>query len=315
MSVQPATALSLAALGLAGLSLALHFDRPEPERPPVTPVAEESITPKTDPVPDIQSATLTETEAAKPAPVNPEWTDKIARLERQVQGLQRILRASGLDFAVPLWESQPGGADLVFEQLGKEAAGRAQFEARREELNRQAADLRDSDYARYGAERYRELEELYRSSKPGRGTGTAEEQASRTQALNRMLEEFPEAYETGVAVAEQALHEALNGNTAQVETYLQTLADTSPYANIVTEQGLEAVPTIQTFLARQYIDQNRVEEATVLLTRIAQDYPDSLIVEPSPGNLPSSPRTALEIATELQQQLGVSGNPASPTAQ
>jgi hypothetical protein len=191
--------------------------------------------------------------------------------------------------------------------LGKEAAGRAQFEARREELSRQAQASQDKDYSRYGAERYGELEDLYRAARPGRGAETEEDRTKRTNALNQMREEFPEAYATGTAIAEQALSEALNGNAAQVEAYLQSLTENSQYANIVTDQGVEAVPNIQAYLARQYIEQNRLDEAVALLDDLSQRFPDSLIMEPNVGGPPSPPRSARDIAAELRQQI-VTGN-------
>jgi len=299
--------LSLVALVLALTSVVMQLDwnRQDPEttdieeqKPDQGASGEKAL------LADLEPASADDTSSSKPSDVPNPLEEKIARLERQLDRLQRLVRASGLDYAAPAWGSYPEGPGPIFEQLGREAADRVRFETRREELTQQAAEIRDKDYLRYGPEGYRELEELYRSARPGRGAETDEQRGARTQALNRMIDEFPDAYETGVAIAEQALREALDGNTEEVESHLQTLLETSPHRNIVTEQGMEATPTIQTFLARQYIEQDRIEEASSLLNQLAENYPDSLIVEPSPGNAPSSPRTALEIATELQQQLG-----------
>jgi len=131
-----------------------------------------------------------------------------------------------------------------------------------------------------------------------------EDRAARTSSLNRLVEEFPDAYATGVAVAEQALSEALDGNAGQVESYLQTLRESSQYTDIVTDQGVEAVPNIQMYLARQYLEQNRVDEAAALLDELSTRYPDSLIMEPNTGGPPSPPRTVQEVTTELRQRLG-----------
>jgi hypothetical protein len=240
---------------------------------------------------------------AKLKDASAQLTEKVARLERGFEGLNRLMRASGLDTAVPLWGEGPGGPGPLFEQLGKEAATRAQFEARREELTRRAAESRDKDYARLGAERYSELDALYKAARPGRGTDSQESKTKRTEALSKMVDQFPEAYATGVAVAEQALTEALDGNAGQVESYLQTLKESAQYGDIVTDQGVEALPNIQAFLARQYIDQNRVEEAATLLEDLSQNYGDSLIIEPTTGGPPKAPRTAKEIVDELRQQL------------
>ncbi len=292
-SAQLALPLSLAALVLAGLSLGLQYWAPDRQRE-APPIQVSSA-----PEPELQAQRLTEEQEA-PDPL----AAQVAQLEQRIVRLQRLIQQIQADPALPFW-SDPAGAltPQALEQLGKEAASRARFESRMAELNQLAAEYRDNDYLRYGPERYRELETLYRQAKPKRGPQSEADRKAQVAALNRMQEEFPEAYETGVAVAEQALQEALNGNLSQVEAYLQTLSETHPNTNLITEQGLEAVPTLQTFLARQYLEQGRTEEAAAMVDQLAQNYPDSLIVEPGPGNAPSPPKTAAEIAEELRQQL------------
>jgi hypothetical protein len=229
---------------------------------------------------------------------------RLDHVERGLAGVNQLIRSSGLDVAVPMWDPGPGAPGQLFEQIGKEAASRAHFESRRDELQRKAAESQNVDRARYGEARYAELEELYRKARPGRGMSSQEDRAARTSSLNRLVEEFPDAYATGVAVAEQALSEALDGNAGQVESYLQTLRESSQYTDIVTDQGVEAVPNIQMYLARQYLEQNRVDEAAALLDELSTRYPDSLIMEPNTGGPPSPPRTVQEVTTELRQRLG-----------
>ena len=307
--LQLSITLSIVAIILALLSVTMQFDWNKLDTETSVVTDEVQKTDNSDRIttlPNSNAVTFVDTTMdANPRTDYLQLEEKIARLERQLEGLHRLIRSSGLDLAIPLLGDHPGGPGSLFEQLGKEAASRAQFEMRREELSQQAANIRDNDYSRYGPDRYRELEELNRAARPSRGPDNEQDRTKRSKALDQMIEEFPDAYETSVAVAEQALHEALSGNTEQVEAHLQTLAETSPYTNILTEQGMEALPTIQTFLARQYIDQNRIEEASDLLNQLADKFPNSLIVEPSSGSVPTQPRTALEIVNEIRQEQGL----------
>jgi len=302
------TALSIVAIILAVVSIGLQVRRDVQYRSAAglaaltSDAASKDATPAKPQGADAANSATAELES-KLTETSAQLTAKVARLEKGLDGLNRLMRASGLDTAVPLWGEGAGTPGPLFEQLGKEAATRAKFEARREELTRRAALSRDKDYARYGAERYGELDALYKAARPGRGNDSEESKAKRTEALGKMVEQFPEAYATGVAVAEQALTEALDGNASQVEAYLQTLKESAAYGDIVTDQGVEALPNIQAFLARQYIDQGRYDDAAALLDDLTQNYGDSLIIEPTTGGPPKAPRTAAELVAELRQQL------------
>jgi hypothetical protein len=309
-TVQLPTAISVVALVLSLVSVGVQVRRDWPSltTPTIgvvgtdTPAAVDS---KTEPKPSEGDGAVfapADLEARLTA-TSAQLTEKVARLEQGLDGLNRIMRASGLDTAAAHWGAGLGAPGPLFEQLGKEAASRVRFEARREELTRRATENRERDSARYDSERYSELEELFKAARPGRGQDTEEGKTKRTDSLNKLVEEFPEAYATGVAVAEQALSEALDGNTGQVESYLQTLRESSEYGDIVTEQGVEALPNIQAFLARQYIDENRIDEAISLLQDLSTNYSDSLIIEPTTGGPPKPPRTVQEVVDELRQQL------------
>ena len=306
-SVQLPTAISVVALVLSLVSVGVQVrrDTQDPRLPAIGLAADAGGAKDSKPQSaEINAAVLAAADIeSKLTDTATQLTEKVTRLERELEGLNRLMRASGLDTAVPLWGGGPGAPGPLFEQLGKEAATRAQFEARRQELSRRAAENRDKDYSRYGAERYGELDALFKASRPGRGQETEEGKTKRTDALNKLVEEFPEAYSTGVAVAEQALNEALDGNTAQVESYLQTLKESSQYGDIVTDQGVDALPNIQAFLARQYIEESRIDEAISLLDDLSANHSDSLIVEPTTGGPPKPPRTVQEVVDELRQDL------------
>jgi hypothetical protein len=305
--VQLPTAISIVALVLSLVSIGVQVrrDTQGPHIPDIGLAGDSAGAKDTkSQSPEMDAAVLATADLeAKLMGTSAQLTEKVARLERDLEGMTRLLKTSGLATAVPLWGGGPGAPGPLFEQLGKEAATRAQFEARRQELSRRAADSRDKDYARYGTERYSELEELYKAARPGRGQDTEEGKTKRTDALNKLVEEFPDAYSTGVAVAEQALTAALDGNTAQVESYFQTLKESSQYGDIVTDQGIDALPNIQAFLARQYIDQNRIDEAAALLEDLSASHSDSLIMEPTTGGPPKPPRTVQEVVDELHQKL------------
>lgn len=303
-------AISVVALVVSLVSVGVQIRR-DAQRPTTATIASVStdtaavVDPKSQPTPtEVDAGALaTANLEAKLMDTSAQLTEKVARLEKGLDGLNRIMRSSGLDKAAGLAGGGPGTPGPLFEQLGKEAASRAQFAARREELTRRATESRDRDYARYGAEQYSELSELYKAARPVRGADTAESKATRTDALNKMVEQYPDAYSTGVAVAERALSEALDGNTGQVESYLQTLRDTAQYGDIVTDQGVEALPNIQAFLVRQYIEENRVDDARSLLDELSQTHSDSLIIEPTTSGPPKAPRTAKEVVDELRQAI------------
>ncbi len=312
-SIQLPTAISVLALVFSLFSIGMQVRRDAQSQPPIAigsvgaglNTAVDSK-PQTKPT-EVDAAVLAAAEfQARLTDTSTQLTEKVTRIEKGLNELNHLVRASGLDTAAALFGGGPGTPGPLLEQMGKEAASRAQFGARREELTRRAAESRDKDYAQLGAERYSELSELYKAARPVRGADTEEGKTKRTDALNKMIDDYPESYSTGVAIAEQALSEALNGNTGQVESYLQTLRESGQYGDIVTDQGIEALPNIQAFLARQYIEQNRFDEARSLLDELSQSHSDSLIIEPTTGGPPKAPRSTQEIVDELRQELGVS---------
>ncbi|MBK1693671.1 hypothetical protein CKO09_02795 [Chromatium weissei] len=226
-----------------------------------------------------------------------EQNRKIDKLDQRFSRLEQIIRVSGLDtMPHPLGTNAP-----LLTHIGEEYATRARFEERRKQLLDHSFEMRQHDLDTYSSENYRQISELYEKARPKRGTETQEQQTEREAALNKMMNKYPEAWSTNVAVAEQALTDAFNRNTSNVETYYQSLLDKSPYSEIVTEQGINAIPTLQTYLARQYVENGRSEDASAMLD-VLSSQGDNIILEPNEMGEPTA-RTAQEIVIDLREKL------------
>jgi hypothetical protein len=101
----------------------------------------------------------------------------------------------------------------------------------------------------------------------------------RDTALTSMLTEYPDANVTGMALAERALEAAMGADTASVESYYKALSANANFSELVTDMGIEAVPTLQKFLIGQYIQAGRYEEATALVDALEHTYTDSYVAE------------------------------------
>lgn len=229
-----------------------------------------------------------------------EQARRIEGLERQLAQITRVMRASGLDTAAPLLSGPPGSEPLLT-TLGEQYATRARFEESRQRLSERAAQMRQRDLETYGQSDFQRLTELSQQARPRRGNETQAERSEREAALNSLMTNYPESWATSVAVAEQALDAAMNRNTQSAEMYYESLISTSPYAEVVTEQGIDAIPTLQTYLARQYIQEGRTAEASAILDALSAQ-PDRLIIEPNAMGEPTT-QPVSEIVNDLRQSL------------
>ncbi|NEV61036.1 hypothetical protein [Thiorhodococcus minor] len=226
---------------------------------------------------------------------------RIAMLERQLSQLERLIRSAGLDAAAPHLLPPPGSTRPLLAHIGEEYATRARFEERRKQLLERSQRMRQRDMDAYGDESYQAIADLYAQARPMRGNATPEQKAAREAALSTLMTEYPEAYSTSVAVAEQALDAAINRDTQGAESYYESLVEASPYSEVVTEQGINAIPTLQTYLARQYVEEGRYDEATAVLDALSAQS-DSIILEPNDMGEPTA-RTAQDIVNELRDKI------------
>ena len=181
--------------------------------------------------------------------------------------LEQIVDTTGLD---KLAESENVDPDRL-QKMIDEYAYREQIDDHRQRMVEVNQQLHRSDEDNFDAE----LDSLYQvARRRGRGDADAEE---RDKAFNAMLENYPDAFATGMVIAERALAAAFRQKPAELENYYNLLSANENFGNIVTDRGLEAVPNIQYYLARQYINEGRTEEAKALIDKIEQDHAGSYL--------------------------------------
>jgi hypothetical protein len=89
------------------------------------------------------------------------------------------------------------------------------------------------------------------------------------------MAKYPDANATGMAIAERALFSGFRNNTSDVEKYYDLLRRNENFLNVVTDRGVEAMPNIEFYLARQYLRQGNTDNALALLESLEKNYPDS----------------------------------------
>ncbi|NEX19678.1 hypothetical protein G3480_05005 [Thiorhodococcus mannitoliphagus] len=305
---QSSTILSSAALVFSVTAIAVQFPPlngfiaslsggARVANPAVEPLAVKSVT-------DLEAAEVDPAESEPDQPLLDtldEQARRIAMLEKQLSQFERLIRSAGLDAAAPHLRPPPGSDRPLLAQIGEDYATRARFEERRKTLLERSQQMRQRDMDAYGEASYETIADLYRQARPSRGNSTPEQKAAREAALNSLLTDYPEAYSTSVAVAEQALDAAINRDTQGAEAYYQSLVEASSYSEVVTEQGVNAIPTLQTYLARQYVQEGRYDEATAVLDALSLQG-DSIILEPNQMGEPSA-KSAQDIVTELRDKI------------
>ncbi|MBK1722213.1 hypothetical protein [Thiocystis violacea] len=253
-----------------------------------------------EPLPDTRVASPSEADVPVAGALDAQ-ARRIALLEKQLSQLERVIRSAGLDAAAPYLMPPPGSDSPLLAQIGETYATRARFEERRKKMLEHSQEMRQRDMDAYGQASYEAINGLYDKARPARGNATPEQKAERDAALNSLMTDYPEAYTTSVAVAEQALAAAINRDTAGAEGYYQSLVSASPYSEVVTEQGINAIPTLQTYLARQYVDEGRFDEAATILDALSTQS-DTIILEPNDMGEPTA-KPAQDIITELRDKI------------
>ncbi len=184
-----------------------------------------------------------------------------------VRRLEKIIASTGLEQLAENQNMDP----TILSELYDEFADRKQVAQRREQQLENNRDLHKDDADQYGEE----LMALYERARLRRGAGT-DRQAS-DSAFAELLAKYPEAYATGMAIAERAFVSGFRGNTSEVEKYYNMLRNNENFSDIVTDRGVEAMPNVEYYLARQYLRQGDNDSALAHIVSLEKNYPDSLL--------------------------------------
>lgn len=170
-----------------------------------------------------------------------------------------------------------------------------QATAYRKELIHRNVALHEEDRLNYGDQ----VTELYQAAHTDpRMQGDS--QVSEI-AFQQLVKEYPQSNATGMLISEKALQAARQANTVLAEQYYQSLSSNANFSSIVTDGGVEAKPALQSYLAYQYIQQNRFSEATTLIQSLQNNYGSGQIATPGPQGMVMQP--VANVVKSLQAQL------------
>ncbi len=110
--------------------------------------------------------------------------------------------------------------------------------------------------------------------------------AERDKAFEEMVADYPEANATGMLLAERAIRASFRGETAELEKYYDLIQKNEDPASIVTDRGMRAMPTIEYYLARRYVNEGRYDDARPLIESLEQEFPGSFLFVIQPGSRP-----------------------------
>ena len=192
------------------------------------------------------------------------------------------------------------------------------FQSARDSRDARAKMIQASqDQHRMDADRYDAgLSDLYQQAmgyldgdaRPRRyGELSEEEKKICDGALEQMVEEYPDAYATGMAIADRALNAAAEMNTVDVEAYYNVLAGNEKFSTLVTDQGVQAVPSLQSYLVRSYISDGKTGEAKVLLNDLSNDANTTYVADRGASGEPVW-RSSSEVVSELNGALNGGGS-------
>jgi tetratricopeptide (TPR) repeat protein len=191
--------------------------------------------------------------------------DPLVSQRAAVRRLEKIVESTGLEQLAANDNMDP----TVFSEMYAEYADRRQTLQQREQRLQINTELHKADEDRYGPE----LMALYERARLRRRSDTDRQESDR--AFAELLAKYPEAYATGMAIGERALISGYRKDTSEVEKYYDMLRQNENFSNVVTDRGVEAMPNIEYYLARQYLRQGNTENALALVESLEKNYPDS----------------------------------------
>lgn len=178
-----------------------------------------------------------------------------------------------------------------------EALNPEQVATYRKNLIERNGKLHQADQERYG----NQLAALYAAARANSGpTGSNSESDT---ALSQLRSQYPDANATGMVIGEKALQAAGQANTLAVEQYYSMLMENQNFSSIVIDSGVEVVPSIQSYLAYQYLQQGQTAKAEAVLQSLESSYGQGMVAVPGPSGNPEF-RPVSEVVNGMRTQLG-----------
>jgi len=196
----------------------------------------------------------------------------LVALESSVSRIEKTLDKTGLEGVATNGLDQGTLKEIVDERVEQK-----QVEIKRDQLEKLRDSQRTADIAKYGDD----LTNLLALSRAGFGRGRGDNNEltpeQRDAALKELQQKYPEAYGTALALAERAMGSMMRQKPEEVEQYYKQLGDMKQSPDVVTDWGMQAMPSIQYYLANQYIDQKRYGDAEKMISSLEKQYADGLI--------------------------------------
>ena len=187
----------------------------------------------------------------------------------ELEKIKDVLASTGL-------ERLAAGDDIDPEVFGSMYS---EYTERKRVLNSRQSLMDKNDYQhRQDEDRFdAHLNELYDRARPRRGADA--DSGDSEAALAEMMDQYPDAYATAMVIAERAFAAMWSRNPTGVEDHYAKLQeiDRDVMGSVVTDRGIEAMPAIELYLARQYLKTGREDEAGALMESLESNYADSLV--------------------------------------
>ena len=161
----------------------------------------------------------------------------------------------------------------VILELHDERVRKNEIDSELEYLREISGEQRQLDKNKYDEE----INELYRKTLPRRFGGNLSEE-ERMNALNELLEKYPDSYAAAKAVSSKAIESVFRNDIGKAEEYYDMLIDVQSKKadRVVLDSGFEAVPTVEHTLAYAYYRSGQIEDVKTMVKSLEENYSDSL---------------------------------------
>jgi hypothetical protein len=139
-----------------------------------------------------------------------------------------------------------------------------------------------ADEEEYG-EDLKKMYETTRFQRGGRGGRNRDQnmsrekaEAKRKTAVNDLIEQYPDSNAAGILIAETGMRAAMRGKIEDAEKYYNMMTESDSRSQIVTDRGTKALPAMQYYLAAQYIEAGRMQDAENLIYQLEQNDSDMI---------------------------------------